>query len=211
MEGGTVYGLTAALKGEITIQNGRVVQRHFNDYQMLRHNDTPEVETHIVAERRDARRDRRTEHRGRRRRAGQRRLRRDRQAHLSRCRSSPRSSAAEQRSESCGGASALRHPARFSAPNGRSFYRTPPAPSTSPRLELSVARERIRLVSQSRSFWAQRGRYQRSGGSGGPKTNHQTPGMALLRGRMSTMRTTAIVSAIPARRTKKNEWLHRSQ
>ena len=79
------------------------------------------------------------------------------------------------------------------------------------RLEPSVARERIRLVSQSRSFWAQRGRYQRSGGSGGPKTNHQTPGMALLRGRMSTMRTTAIVSAIPARRTKKNEWLHRSQ
>ena len=49
MEGGTVYGLTAALKGEITIQNGRVVQRHFNDYQMLRHNETPEVETHIVA------------------------------------------------------------------------------------------------------------------------------------------------------------------
>ena len=44
-----------------------------------------------------------------------------------------------------------------------------------------------------------------------PLTNHQTPGMALLRGRMSTMRTTAIVSAIPARRTKKNEWLHRSQ
>ena len=32
MEGGTVYGLTAALKGEITIQNGRVMQRHFNDY-----------------------------------------------------------------------------------------------------------------------------------------------------------------------------------
>ena len=75
----------------------------------------------------------------------------------------------------------------------------------------SVARELIRLVSQSRSFWAQLGRYQRSGGSGVPKTNHQTPGMALLRGRMSTMRTTAIVSAIPARRTKKNEWLHRSQ
>jgi isoquinoline 1-oxidoreductase subunit beta len=49
MEGGTVYGLTAALKGEITIQNGRVVQRHFNDYQMIRHNDAPEVETHIVA------------------------------------------------------------------------------------------------------------------------------------------------------------------
>ncbi len=49
MEGGTIYGLTAALKGEITIQNGRVVQRHFNDYQMIRHNEAPEIETHIVA------------------------------------------------------------------------------------------------------------------------------------------------------------------
>jgi isoquinoline 1-oxidoreductase beta subunit len=48
MEGGTLYGLTAALKGEITIQNGRVVQRHFNDYQMIRHNEAPEVEVHIV-------------------------------------------------------------------------------------------------------------------------------------------------------------------
>ena len=48
MEGGTLYGLTAALKGEITVQNGRVVQRHFNDYQMIRHNESPEVEVHIV-------------------------------------------------------------------------------------------------------------------------------------------------------------------
>jgi len=48
MEGGTLYGLTAALKGEITLQNGRVMQHHFNDYQMIRHNDAPEVEVHIV-------------------------------------------------------------------------------------------------------------------------------------------------------------------
>src|SRR6185369_15138844 len=48
MEGGTVYGLTAALKGEITIQNGRVTQNHFNDYQMIRWNEAPEVEVHIV-------------------------------------------------------------------------------------------------------------------------------------------------------------------
>ena len=48
MEGGTLYGLTAALKGEITIQNGRVMQHHFNDYQMIRHNEAPEVEVHIV-------------------------------------------------------------------------------------------------------------------------------------------------------------------
>ena len=32
MDGGTLYGLTAALKGEIKIQNGRVMQHHFNDY-----------------------------------------------------------------------------------------------------------------------------------------------------------------------------------
>jgi len=48
MEGGTIYGLTAALKGEITIQNGRVMQHHFNDYEMIRHNEAPEVEVHIV-------------------------------------------------------------------------------------------------------------------------------------------------------------------
>ena len=49
MEGGTLYGLTAALKGEITIQNGRVMQHHFADYQMIRHNDAPEVDVHIVS------------------------------------------------------------------------------------------------------------------------------------------------------------------
>lgn len=48
MEGGTVYGLTAALKGEITIQNGRVVQRHFQDYPVLRHNEMPQIEVYIV-------------------------------------------------------------------------------------------------------------------------------------------------------------------
>ncbi len=49
MEGGTQYGLSAALKGEITIQNGRVTQRHFADYPVMRHNEAPEVEVHIVA------------------------------------------------------------------------------------------------------------------------------------------------------------------
>jgi isoquinoline 1-oxidoreductase beta subunit len=48
MEGGIVYGLSAALKGEITINKGRVVQRHFNDYQVMRHNEMPEIEVHIV-------------------------------------------------------------------------------------------------------------------------------------------------------------------
>jgi isoquinoline 1-oxidoreductase subunit beta len=48
MEGGIVYGLTAALKGDITILNGRVVQKHFNDYQMLRHPEMPVIEVYIV-------------------------------------------------------------------------------------------------------------------------------------------------------------------
>ncbi len=48
MEGGIVYGLTAALRGEITIKNGRVEQRHFGDYQMLRHNEMPLIEVYIV-------------------------------------------------------------------------------------------------------------------------------------------------------------------
>jgi isoquinoline 1-oxidoreductase beta subunit len=48
MEGGILYGLTAALKGEITIQNGRVTQRHFNDYQVFRHPEMPRIEVYIV-------------------------------------------------------------------------------------------------------------------------------------------------------------------
>ncbi len=48
MEGGIVYGLTAALKGEITIQNGRVVQQHFVDYPPMRHNEMPAIEVYIV-------------------------------------------------------------------------------------------------------------------------------------------------------------------
>jgi isoquinoline 1-oxidoreductase beta subunit len=48
MEGGTVYGLTAALNGEVTIQKGRVVQRHFADYPMMRHGEMPEIDVHIV-------------------------------------------------------------------------------------------------------------------------------------------------------------------
>jgi isoquinoline 1-oxidoreductase beta subunit len=48
MEGGIIFGLTAALYGEITIKNGRVEQRNFYDYKMLRMNETPKIETYIV-------------------------------------------------------------------------------------------------------------------------------------------------------------------
>ncbi len=49
MQSGIVYGLTAALKGEITLENGRVQQSNFHDYQMLRMNEMPKVEVHIVS------------------------------------------------------------------------------------------------------------------------------------------------------------------
>jgi isoquinoline 1-oxidoreductase beta subunit len=48
MESGIVYGLTAALKGEITVRNGRIEQGNFNDYPLLRIDEMPEVEVHIV-------------------------------------------------------------------------------------------------------------------------------------------------------------------
>jgi isoquinoline 1-oxidoreductase subunit beta len=43
-----VYGLTAALHGEITIEGGRVRQNNFNDYKMLRFDEMPEIEVHVV-------------------------------------------------------------------------------------------------------------------------------------------------------------------
>jgi isoquinoline 1-oxidoreductase beta subunit len=48
MEGGIVFGLTAALKDEITLEKGRVNQRNFHDYPMLRMNESPEIEVYIV-------------------------------------------------------------------------------------------------------------------------------------------------------------------
>lgn len=48
MESGIVYGLTAALKGEITIKSGRVEQGNFHDYPLLRIDELPEIEVHIV-------------------------------------------------------------------------------------------------------------------------------------------------------------------
>jgi isoquinoline 1-oxidoreductase beta subunit len=48
VEGSIVYGLTAALYGEITHKDGRVVQGNFHDYPLLRFPDMPVVEVHIV-------------------------------------------------------------------------------------------------------------------------------------------------------------------
>jgi isoquinoline 1-oxidoreductase beta subunit len=49
MEGGIIFGLTAALKTEITLKNGRVEQSNFHDYQMLRISESPKIEVHIVS------------------------------------------------------------------------------------------------------------------------------------------------------------------
>ena len=48
IEGAIVYGLTAALYGEITVEKGRVVQSNFHDYPLLRMRDMPRVEVHLV-------------------------------------------------------------------------------------------------------------------------------------------------------------------
>src|SRR5207237_8786004 len=46
LQGGIVYGLTAALYGEITIERGRVKQSNFTDYPMLHLDEMPVVEVH---------------------------------------------------------------------------------------------------------------------------------------------------------------------
>ena len=48
MESGIVFGLSAALHGEITFKNGRVEQSNFNDYPLLKLNEMPTVEVHIL-------------------------------------------------------------------------------------------------------------------------------------------------------------------
>jgi isoquinoline 1-oxidoreductase beta subunit len=48
IQSGIVYGLSAALKGGITIKNGRVEQQNFHQYEVLRIDEMPVVEVHIV-------------------------------------------------------------------------------------------------------------------------------------------------------------------
>jgi isoquinoline 1-oxidoreductase beta subunit len=48
LQGGLIFGLTAALFGEITIERGRVQQSNFNDYRMLRIDEVPKIEVHVI-------------------------------------------------------------------------------------------------------------------------------------------------------------------
>jgi isoquinoline 1-oxidoreductase beta subunit len=49
IQSGIVFGLTAALKGAITIDRGRVQQQNFHHYDMLRMGEMPSVEVYLVA------------------------------------------------------------------------------------------------------------------------------------------------------------------
>lgn len=48
MEGGIIFGLTAALYGEITIDKGQVMESNFHDYPMVRMKDSPDIEVQII-------------------------------------------------------------------------------------------------------------------------------------------------------------------
>jgi isoquinoline 1-oxidoreductase beta subunit len=49
LQSGLIFGLTAALWGEITIEKGRVQQSNYNDYRVMRINEVPEIEVHLIA------------------------------------------------------------------------------------------------------------------------------------------------------------------
>ena len=49
MESGIIYGLAAAMTGEITIENGAVAQSNFHNYRIIRHNEAPkEIDVHFI-------------------------------------------------------------------------------------------------------------------------------------------------------------------
>ncbi len=48
MEGGIVFGLTAALMGKISVKNGQIQESNFHDYPLLRMSEMPKIDVHIV-------------------------------------------------------------------------------------------------------------------------------------------------------------------
>jgi isoquinoline 1-oxidoreductase subunit beta len=48
LQGGLIFGITAALYGKITLKNGRVQQSNFNDYRMLRMDQAPTIDVHLI-------------------------------------------------------------------------------------------------------------------------------------------------------------------
>ena len=48
VQGGLMFGFTAALYGDITVKDGRVQQKNFNDYRIMRINEAPPIDVHIA-------------------------------------------------------------------------------------------------------------------------------------------------------------------
>jgi isoquinoline 1-oxidoreductase beta subunit len=48
LEGSIIYGLSAALSGEITLKDGRVQQSNFHNYPVVRMSESPVIEMHLV-------------------------------------------------------------------------------------------------------------------------------------------------------------------
>ena len=48
LQGGLIFGLTAALWGEVTVEKGRVQQSNFNNYRILRIDETPPIDGHLI-------------------------------------------------------------------------------------------------------------------------------------------------------------------
>jgi isoquinoline 1-oxidoreductase beta subunit len=48
VQGAVIFGISAALYGEITLKDGRVEQTNFNTYQVLRMNEAPTIEVHLI-------------------------------------------------------------------------------------------------------------------------------------------------------------------
>jgi isoquinoline 1-oxidoreductase beta subunit len=53
IEGGLVYGISAALYGRVTVKDGRIEQTNFHDYRVLRMNEMPEIDVAIVDSKED--------------------------------------------------------------------------------------------------------------------------------------------------------------
>jgi isoquinoline 1-oxidoreductase beta subunit len=48
LQGGLIFGLSAALYGEVTLKDGRVQQSNFHDYRVLRIDQVPDIEVNVV-------------------------------------------------------------------------------------------------------------------------------------------------------------------
>jgi isoquinoline 1-oxidoreductase beta subunit len=53
VESGVIFGLSAALYGEITMKNGATEQSNYHDFRILRMNEAPQIATHIIASQAD--------------------------------------------------------------------------------------------------------------------------------------------------------------